>query len=408
MKITDVKVIGFYAETYSGPDKDGHGHPCKPRRGAYSILRIETDEGICGEYSNATTNPVPTEYYDASLLDTCADAKGVDGLRAAIAKIKPVLIGEDPFCRERIFVKLFRMQRLYFDLTDPVVSLVDMALWDLAGKAVNMPVYKLIGGHRQRVRAYGSIMVGDAIPGGLATPDDYASYARWLMKRGYTAIKLHTWMDENWSDTQFSGRPDPVKDVEACRKVREAVGDGVPLMLDAFHNYPREDALYIGKELEKLNFRWIEEPMDEYSISSYKYLCDNLKLPVCGPETMMGKGATRAEWIREGACDIARAGVNDVGGLTPLLKIIHLCELYNMPIDLHGPCMGNLVCLSAITVPGEFFERGLLHPFLNYDALPAWLNQPMDVMDDEGYVLQNERPGFGFDFCEEYIKEHEI
>lgn len=408
MKITDVKVIGFSATTYIGPDKDGHGHPCKPRKGAYSILRIETDAGITGEYSRATTNPRPTERYDEKLVQTCGDSTSVNGLRGAIDKIRPVLIGEDPLCRERIFVKLFRMQRLYFDVTDPVVSLVDQALWDIAGKAAGMPVHKLIGGHRTKVRAYGSIMVGDDIPGGLATPEDYANYAGQLLKRGYTAIKLHTWMDENWNDGEFSGRPSWKKDVEACRLVREAVGEDVPLMLDAFHNYPREEALAIGRALEKLSFRWIEEPMDEYSLSSYKYLCDNLDLPVCGPETMMGKAATRAEWIREGACDIARAGVNDVGGLTPLLKIVHLCEAYGMPIDLHGPCMGNLNMLSAITVPGEFFERGLLHPFLDYDAMPPWLERPMDEMDENGFVLLNDRPGFGFQFNEDYLKRNAL
>ena len=408
MKITDVCVMGFTAPVYMGPDKDGHGHPCKERKGAFSLLVIKTDEGISGEYTFATTRPVPTSQYNVDVLPTCADAGGVDGLRAAIDKIRPVLIGEDPRCRERIFVKMFRMQRLYFDLTDPVLALVDLALWDLMGKLTGQSVYRLLGGHRKRVRAYGSIMVGDDIPGGLKEPEDYSRYVKALTARGYSAFKLHTWMDEDWHDGAYSGLPDPKKDVAACRAVRDVVGPDVPLMLDAFHNYPRYDALYLGKELEKLNFSWIEEPMDEYSVSSYKWLSDNLTIPVCGPETMMGKHTTRAEWIRQGACDIVRAGVRDVGGLTPMLKVVHTCESFALPMDLHGPDAGNLHMMAAMTIPGEYFERGLLHPFLDYDAAPPWFNSSYDVMDEHGYVLLSEKPGFGFDVNYDYIREHAI
>ena len=83
------------------------------------------------------------------------------------------------------------------------------------------------------------------------------------MNQGYKAFKLHTWMPP------ISWAPDPRMDVKACAAVREAVGPDIPLMLDAFHYYSREQARYIGKELEKLNYHWIEEPMDEHSISSY-------------------------------------------------------------------------------------------------------------------------------------------
>lgn len=406
MKIAEVKLTLFKANIYTGWDKDGHGHPCRERKGVFSLLSIRTDDNIVGEYTFATSRPIPNTRYNPDLLPICPDSQGTGNIRGAIDKLRPVLIGEDPRCRERIHVKISRMQRLVPDITDQVIALVDLTLWDLMGKLTGMPVFRLLGGHRTKIRAYGSIMVGDTIPGGLSTPEDYGSFSKELINRGYQAIKLHTWMDENWHDGAYSGQPDPHKDVSACHAVREAVGPNKDLMLDAFHNYHRYDALYIGRELEKLNFRWIEEPMNEYSLTSYKWLCDNLSIPVCGPETMCGKLATRAEWIREGASDIIRAGVKDVGGLTPLIKIINLCEAYNLPMDLHGPDAGNLHMLSAMNIPGDYLERGLLHPFLDYDALPPWFNTPYETMDEDGYVPLFEKPGFGFDFNYDYIQNN--
>ena len=83
--------------------------------------------------------------------------------------------------------------------------------------------------------------------------------------------------------------PDPKMDVKACAAVREAVGEGFPLMLDAYHGYSRSDALWLGLELQKLGYAWYEEPMNEASISSYAWLASNLTMPVIGPETADGK-----------------------------------------------------------------------------------------------------------------------
>ena len=85
-----------------------------------------------------------------------------------------------------------------------------------------------------------------------------------------------------------------------------------------------------------MNFYWFEEPMDESSMSSYKWLSDQLDIPVIGPETMTGKISTRAEWIKNDVVDILRGGVGDLGGLTPLMKVAHLAESFNMAMEVHG------------------------------------------------------------------------
>ena len=199
--------------------------------------------------------------------------------------------------------------------------------------------------------------------------------------------------------------PDVRMDVKACAAVREAVGPDVPLMLDAYHGYSRSDALWLGRELQNLGYYWYEEPMNEASMSSYAWLAANLDIPVIGPESMDGKFHTRAEWIKAGACDLTRTGAHDVGGISPSLKIIHLAEAFGMDCEIHGGGAGNLT-LCAVQKNGRWYERGLLHPFLDYEEVPEYLNARPDPMDKDGYVHLSQKPGLGDDINFDYINDN--
>jgi L-alanine-DL-glutamate epimerase-like enolase superfamily enzyme len=203
------------------------------------------------------------------------------------------------------------------------------------------------------------------------------------------------------------GRLD-VGDLAACAAVREAVGPAMDLMLDPFHYYSREESLALAKGLERLDYAWMEEPMDEHSMSSYVWLCQQTTLPICGPETAEGKMYARAEWIMAGACDIVRGGVWDVGGITPLMKIAHLAESFGMKMEVHGGGVGNLHVLCAMGTPGLYYERGLLHPFIDYDQPPPWLRAPVDPLDDRGHVQVSQLPGLGLAVDEDYIRDHRL
>jgi L-alanine-DL-glutamate epimerase-like enolase superfamily enzyme len=378
MKIVDVITEVFRYRSDVVRDSEGHTHPGPEHDATHSLLRIVTDDGAEGYCFGA----------NKQVIDQI---------------VKPALLGEDPFYRERIGQRLKEWQRLHLDrLSDRALAAVDLALWDLAGRALGQPVHKLLGASRDKVKAYASTMCGDELPGGLDTPEAYAEFALACKQRGYTAFKLHTWMPP------IAGAPNPKNDVAACRAVREAVGPGMHLMLDPFHYYSREEALHIGRELEQLDYYWIEEPMDEHSTSSYVWLANQLSIPVCGPETAEGKLHTRAEWIVRGASDISRGGVWDVGGLTPLMKIAHLCEAFGMRMEVHGGGVGNLHALCAMGIPGEYYERGLLHPFRDYDKPPPWLHAPPDPLDDEGYVHVSQKPGLGLEIDFDYIREHAL
>ncbi len=377
MKIADVTVQKFRYRSSVVRDSEGHGHPGPEHHAIQSLLTITTDDGVSGHYFGPV-NEGAVEHV-----------------------VKPVLLGEDPFYRERIWQALVERQRLNLStLTDRVLAGVDLALWDLAGKALGQPIQRLLGAARDRVPAYASTMVGDDLEGGLDTPEGYARFALRCKQRGYPAFKPHTWQPP------IPGAPDAKRDIAACAAVREALGPDVPLMLDPYHYYSRLEALELAKGLERLDFLWMEEPMDEHSMSSYVWLCEQTSLPICGPETAEGKMYARAEWIKAGACDMVRAGVGDVGGITPLVKIAHLAEAFGMPMEVHGGGVGNLHVLGAMARPGLYYERGLLHPFIDYETPPAWLNQIVDPMDQNGYVHVSEQPGLGQDINFDYIRDN--
>ena len=381
MKIEQVSVTVFKTTSKTTRNTDGHTHPGPEHDSSEAMLTVTTDSGDSG-YTFGTP----------------------EGLRPYVLEnfIKKVFLGEDPMDREKLWQGLARWQRgSGANLTDRTLAVAEMALWDLAGRALDTPVWKLLGGYRDKVPAYGSTMCGDEVKDGLATPEDYANFAEWMVNRGYKAIKLHTWMPPvTWA-------PSVKMDIKACAAVREAVGPDFPLMLDANHWYSRTEAFELGKGIQELGYYWYEEPMDEHSTESYRWLAENLEIPILGPEYAYGKFHTRAEWIASKACDISRVGVADVGGIGPSMKIAHLAESFNMDCEIHGGGTGNLAVLGAIHNV-RWYERGLLHPFVDYDEVPDHLNSAIDPMDDDGDIPMPTRPGLGEDINFDYIADNVI
>lgn len=194
MKIVDVVTEVFRYKTRVVRDSEGHSHPGAEHDATQTLLRLVTDEGIEGYCFAAPVEPIQR-------------------------LLKPALIGQDPFYRERIWQHFSEWQRLHLTvLSDKALAAVDLALWDLAGRALNQPVHRLLGAYRDKVKAYASTMCGDDLTGGLDSPAAYGAFAVRCKERGYTAFKLHTWMPP------IPGAPDPRRDVAACQAVREAVG----------------------------------------------------------------------------------------------------------------------------------------------------------------------------------------
>ena len=381
MKIETVDATVFRHTTNQVRDSDGHGHPGPVSQTTSALLTITCDDGTTGHVACRTGD------VREALLDRY---------------VRPNLIGKDPLRTEALWYGVYKWQRLSGgEMTDRALAAVDLALWDLKGKATGQPVWKLLGGYRPKVLAYGSTMCGDDLENGLATPEDYARFAEWMIGRGYKAIKLHGWMPP------VPGAPDVRMDYRACAAVREAVGPDIPLMLDPHHFYSRTDTLWLANRLAELDFRWMEEPMEEASISSYKWLTKNTPLNILGPETMTGKHWTRGEWVKHDACDLVRSGVWDVGGITPAMKCANMAESFHMSCEMHGTGAGNLAVALAISNT-SFYERGLLHPFIDYDEPKEFQNRIDDEMDEDGYVHGRDEPGLGQDLNMDYIEANRV
>ena len=237
MKIADLKLTTFRFRTRTVRDYEGHPHTGKEHWATNRLLTVITDEGAEGYFVSGGCTP-----------------ELVEGL------LKPALVGEDPFFREMLHQRMQRIAKLT-NLGEMAIGQVDNALWDLAGRTLNIPVYKMLGAARTKVLAYASTMPGDDVPGGLSTIEEYAAFAQQLVAQGYRAIKLHTWMPP------IIPEPDVKHEAALCAAVREAVGPGIDLMLDAHHHYDRHEALYLARECQRLRYVWTCGCFDEASVS---------------------------------------------------------------------------------------------------------------------------------------------
>jgi L-alanine-DL-glutamate epimerase-like enolase superfamily enzyme len=383
MKITGCEVVPFEVSV----DRHGLGEPLPGHKIVQTLTRIITDEGVEGYYLGGHFH---------------GDQDGLlPGEQALITQlIGPLIAGQDPLDREYIWQQLWLSK-----IPENVVSVIDLALWDVAGRITGLPVHKLLGGARQRVKAYASSA------NSMGLPEDYAAHATECKNRGYRAYKVHNAIYWDPSTRQFAPpRPSHVDwDIETCRAVRAAVGDDFVLMYDPWGTYNTyEDALKVGRELERLGFYWYEQPMPEHKVESYVRLAQELSIPICSPEILEGGLYTRAEWILRRASDISRIDVLR-GGITGAMKTAALCESFDVRCELHMSGFGNLQVLGATSEDVcEYYERGLLAPGIDYDATPPYLRAPCDSMSSDGFVSIPTGPGLGYDVDWEYISEHRL
>lgn len=381
IRIESIRATEFTHPTRRSVDAAGHSHPGPLGVGRLALLTLRSSDGVEGHCF------APPQVVRAHVLDQF---------------VRKVLVGADAMQREKLWCELEHWQRgSAGQLSDRALGAVDCALYDLIGRTLNVPVYQWLGGFRDKIPAYGSTMCGDELEGGLSSPEEYAAFAVQLVEKGYKAIKLHTWMPP----VRFA--PSPQMDIAACTAVRKAVGLDIALMLDGYHEYSRTDALRIGRALEELDFTWFEEMMNEQSMSSYVWLAEQLRVPLLGPESLSGKHYARAEWVKSGASDILRAGVSGCGGIGPALKVAHLAESFGMDCEIHGNGAAHLALCGAIR-NSRWYERGLLHPFLDYDEVPAYLHAQIDPMDADGNVAMPTGPGLGEQIHFDYIAKNTV
>ncbi|KNE26215.1 enolase C-terminal domain-like protein [Achromobacter spanius] len=317
------------------------------------LLSIQTDAGVTGHAF------LGSAYYPADL----------DGPNL-IKYLKPILMGQDPLDRERLFQAMWRRSRT---TTVRTIGACDVALWDIAGKVAGLPIHQLIGGYRNKIKAYASSMILDSV-------EEYADEARHYQALNWAAYKIHP--------------PHPWKeDIRVCEGVRKAVGDDYLLMLDAAWAYQYPEAVRVGRAIEELDYYWYEDPLQDSDIYNYVKLKQQLHIPIMATEAPAAVLDAYVPWIQQSATDFLRGDVPLKGGITNMLKTAHLAEAFRMNYEIHhgGNSLNNVAQLHvAMALKNtEFFEVLLPGGAQKYGLIE-------DIEPDaEGYVHAPTGPGLG-------------
>jgi len=280
-----------------------------------------------------------------------------------------VLMGRDPLHREALVVDLWKKQRA---AGVRAIGAVDVALWDLLGKAVGQPIHRLLGTYREAVPAYASSAV-------LASPAAYAEEAMRFKEHGWAAYKIHP--PTRWKE-----------DIKVCEAVRKAVGD-YTIMLDSTWSYDYPTAVRVGRAAEEMGFHWYEDPLADDDLLSYVKLKQHLSIPILATEYSPGGLTAFAPWLVHQATDYLRGDVAVKGGITALVKAAHLAEAFHMNFEIHhgGNSLNNVANLH-VTMAIEncqFFEV-----LLPAGAQKYGLAEDIEV-DKQGFVHAFKGPGLG-------------
>jgi L-alanine-DL-glutamate epimerase-like enolase superfamily enzyme len=267
------------------------------------------------------------------------------------------------------------------------MSGIDMALWDIRGKAAGMPLYKLLGGARRPVPAYaGGVSLGYQPPAQLLEELGKS------LEAGYKAVKLRV------GDS-------PRRDLERIRAVRKACGEDLVILTDANIGYSVEDVRQVMPGMDELNVAWLEEPFPAHDYRSYKLARGFGRTPLAAGENHY----TRFEFnrvIEDGAITILQPDLSKTGGITEALRIAALASAYKLPIHPHSSMTGlnhaaSIHFLAAID-NGGYFEGDVSKANKFRDDL---VSNP-GAVDKDGNVWPLEKPGLGLEVNEEFLRKY--
>ncbi|MFD2115238.1 enolase C-terminal domain-like protein [Paenibacillus yanchengensis] len=297
--------------------------------------------------------------------------------------IAPVVLGRDPYEREVIWHELWNLDRHLTFFPIYVCGPVDVSLWDIAAKEANLPLYKYMGAYRNQLPVYASGLFHSGV-------DDYVKEALHYKSLGIQAYKAHP--------------PGPYRlDMQIHEALRAAVGDKFVLMSDPVAEYSLDEAIKVGRHLEKLQFLWFEEPFRDFELYKYEELCRTLDIPIAATETTRGCHWGVAQAIHQKAADIVRADVSWKNGITGTLKIAHLAEAFGLRCEIHTTTMNYMdivnLHVSCAIRNCEYFEYFV--PEHNFQ-FPMIEQLPIDEF---GMITVPEQPGIGVELDWERIKE---
>jgi L-rhamnonate dehydratase len=370
MKITDVKAIPLKLPDIS-TEADGTQDDL--------IIIVETDEGITG-YGEVDTSP----YVGRSVVDSYMSHGTCYGL-------KEVVVGSDPFDYEQIWNEMWA-KTYYYGRTGPVIHVmsgIDMALWDIMGKATGKPVHKLLGGsYCTKVRPYASALMP-------YTHDEVKTLTEKYVSQGYSAIKF------GWGPLGYN-----IKfDLSLIETARKSAGNDIEIMIDIGKRYRLKQAMYVAKALEQLNIYWLEEPLPAEDYAGYKKLTESTTVRIATGEEESGRRAF-ARLISESHVDVIQPDISRCGGLTEAKKIAVMAADNNILLVPHAFKTGILV---AATI--QFIASMPDVPFLEFSVTESAIRKELltePFIQKDGFIEVTQKPGLGIEINQEIIKKYGV
>ena len=325
------------------------------------ILRLRTDSGIEG---------IGLTFYGAGVTRA---------LHAAVEDLAALTVGEDPMRIESILAKLRRAA----DSCGPAglftlaVSAIDIALWDIKGKALEQPLWKLLGGHRERVPTYAS----GSLRRGLS--DKQAEQAaRILVQKGFREMK---------TQMALPGNPTPSEEVRRVRVVRDAIGPDIKLMCDINQRWRPEQAINIGSRAEDVGLFWLEDVTTADDYQGLARVTAALKTPVAGGEYLWGIAPFR-QMMDAHSVDIVMIDLVRVGGVSQFMKVAGMAEAFNLPVVSH--VMPEMLVHVIAACPNGLTVEYMPWMLALYEETPRI---------DNGELVLPDTPGLGLKFDEKVI-----
>jgi L-alanine-DL-glutamate epimerase-like enolase superfamily enzyme len=363
-----MKISRVYTQVVNVPEEESlAGLPINPPLiRPFITLRLETDEGIEGVGISFT-------FY----------AKGLTGaLKSALDGLAALTIGQDPMLAEPLLSKL----RDAAGGAGPggifmlAFSAIDIALWDIRSKALNLPLWKLLGGAHQRVLAYASGALRREL-----SDNEVARAAQCLVEKGFRQIKMQLGL---------AGEHSPAKEFERARIVRESIGPDIKLMADINQRWLVEQAMDTGRRLEALDFFWLEDLTSNEDFGGMARITDALTTPTAGGEYVWGLVPFR-HMLESRAVDILIIDALRVGGITQWMKVAGMAEAFHMRVVNH--CFPEFLVHVVAAVPNSFTLEYMPWALRLFEQVPELKH---------GEVIAPDRPGLGLKFDQEFIKRY--
>ena len=361
----------------------------EPRQREYVFIEVSTDEGITGWGEITGTLPVANR-------SVCA------ALRHASDLIK----GDDPRLIEMIWNKIFRSFTYMGSrgATTNIISAIDIALWDIRGKVLGLPISELFGGPvRDGVPIYCHPQNGSSI-------EEMVQHVKAIVETGQKALKLDPFQPhhEEESNGYLTGKLSAESEnlgADRIAAIREAVGPDIEVMIDCHGRFDAPTAIRLAKALEPYNIWWFEEPVPVESTHALRQVRENVGVPICVGERLH----TRWEFVPildNELADFIMPDVTWTGGISEIKKIATMAEAYYVPISPHdasGPVNVLAGAHAMASVPNHYRVETSRAKLNAYDE---YIDHPLDIRGDKIYL--SDRPGLGIELDRDYMRGHAL